>query len=131
MSLCKLNEIKFRKHVTVFYFYLQSLVCCVPEACKTIAVKNLLINLQECRLARNILLSRPQIRDTAEKIEHSWQLPSRSFLRDMSLFKVEGQGIYIFKSPSQDCVPESNTSVIFLQTPLLGGSPAIPLVRAD
>ena len=118
--------------MTVFYFYLQSLIRCrVPEVCKTIAAENLLINLQECRLARNILLSRPQIRDTSEKIEHFWQLPSRSFLRDMSLFKVEGQGIHIFKSPSQDCVPESNTSVIFLQTPLPGSSPAIPLVRAD
>ena len=118
--------------MTVFKFYLQFLIRCrVPEVCKTIAVENLLTNLQECRRARNILLSRPQMRDTSEKIEHFWQLPSRSFLRDMSLFKVEGQGIYIFKSPSQDCIPESNASVIFLQTPLPGSSPAIPLVRAN
>ena len=49
----------------------------------------------------------------------------------MTLFKVEGQRIYIFKTPSQDHVPESHTSVIFLCFPLPGGSPAIPLVRAD
>ena len=49
----------------------------------------------------------------------------------MTLFKVEGQRIYIFKTLSQDHVPESHTSVMFLHSPLPGGSPAIPLVRAD
>ena len=49
----------------------------------------------------------------------------------MTLFKVEGQRIYIFKTPSQDHVPESHTSVMFIHSPLSGGSPAIPLVRAD
>ena len=49
----------------------------------------------------------------------------------MTLFKVEGQKIYIFKTPSQDHVPESHTSVISIYSPLPWGSPAIPLVIAN
>ena len=37
----------------------------------------------------------------------------------------------IFKTPSQDHIPESHTSVMFIYSPLPWDSPAILLVRAD
>ena len=89
------------------------------------------ITVADTALHHNILLFRPQIQDTGEEIGHSWYLPCHGFLRDMTIFKVEGQGIYIFETPSQEYPPESHTNVMFLQTPLRGGSPAIPLVRTD
>ena len=64
-------------------------------------------------------------------MEHSRKHPGHGHLRDMTPFKVERQRIYIFKTPGQDHVSESHTSVMFLHSPLPGGSPAISLVRAD
>ena len=49
----------------------------------------------------------------------------------MTNFKVGGQRIYIFQTPSQDHVSESHTSGMFLHSLLPRGTPAIPLVTAD
>ena len=35
----------------------------------------------------------------------------------MTIFKVEGQGVFIFETPSQEYTPERHTSAMFLQTP--------------
>ena len=61
------------------------------------------------------------------KIDHFRCLPRQSFLRETTRLKGEGQGIYILKTPSRKDLPETSTSVIFLNPLRILGSRIMPL----
>ena len=82
---------------------------------------------REIHEEQNILFSRKEKRDTWEKIHRYRYLPRKSFLWETTHLKGEGQGIYILKTPSRKDLPETSTSVIFLNPLRILGSRIMPL----
>ena len=60
-------------------------------------------------------------------MHHFRYLPRQRYLRETTRSKGEGQGIYILKTPRRKDLPETNTSVIFLNPLRIWGSRIMPL----